>query len=283
MLPRLLCLLSIALPILAQSNPEMARIFDEDQKDRANWFTLNRSQRKAVAGRDAARRQRVGDMVRGGLLKTGEDFEKAAFVFQHGLKLTDFAMAHALALTASAVEPFRGAWIAAASFDRYLFRSGKPQIFGTALDDRTPFDKQFLPDSIRIANCVPSLAVRERQIREIAGKRAITTPGPCNADPEKLMGKWDLTLRAPDGAFSQALLEFSGTAENLEAAFTEDGRAIDPDQLTLGDHKLSFRVEDRAFQVVIDGEEMTGTFTSAKGGWGRVVGLVSRPPSPVGP
>ena len=68
MLPRLLCLLSVALPILAQSNAEMARIFDEDQKDRANWFTLNRSQRKAVAKRDTARRQRVGDMVRGSLL-----------------------------------------------------------------------------------------------------------------------------------------------------------------------------------------------------------------------
>ena len=283
MLPRLLCLLSVALPILAQSNAEMARIFAEDQKDRANWFALNRSQRKAVARRDTARRQRVGDMVRGGLLNTGEDFEKAAFVFQHGLKPTDFAMAHALALTASAVEPFRGAWIAAASFDRYLYRSGKPQIFGAALDNKTPFDKQFLPDSIRIANCVPSLAVRERQIREIAEKRAITTPGPCNANPETLIGKWDLTLRAPDGAFSQALLEFSGTAGNLDAVFTENGRTIDPDQLTLGDRKLSFRVEDRAFQVVVNGEEMTGTFSSAKGGWGRVVGLVSRPPSPVGP
>ena len=283
MLPRLLCLLSVALPALAQSNPEMARIFDEDQKDRANWFTLRRAEQKAVAKRDTARRQRVGDMVRGGLLKTGEDFEKAAFVFQHGLKLTDFAMAHALALSASAVEPFRGTWIAAASFDRYLYRSGKPQIFGTALDDTTPFDKQFLPDSMRVANCVPPLEVREQQIREIAGKRAITTVGPCNARPETLMGKWSLTLRLPDGTFSQALLEFSGTAENLEAAFTENGRASEPDQLTLGDRKLAFQVEDRAFQVTINGEEMTGTFTSAKGGWGRLVGLVSRPPTPVGP
>jgi hypothetical protein len=261
----------------------MARIFGEDQKDRANWFTLSRSERNQVSRRDAARRQLVEDMVRRGLLRTGEDFEKAAFVFQHGLKLTDFAMAHALALTASAVEPFRGAWIAAASFDRYLYRSGKPQIFGTALDDKTPFDKNLLPDSIRIANCVPPLAVRERQIREIAGKRAITTPGPCNANPEKLMGKWALMLRPPDGTFSQALLEFSGTAGNPEAAFTENGRTFDPDQLMLGGHELSFRVEDRAFRITINDDEMTGTFSSAKGGWGRLVGLVSRPPTPVGP
>jgi hypothetical protein len=283
MLPRLLFLLSVALPAFAQSNPEMARIFDADQKDRANWFTLSRADRKAVAKRDTARRQRVGNMVRDGLLKTGEDFEKAAFVFQHGLKLTDFAMAHALALSASAMEPFRGAWIAAASFDRYLYRSGKPQIFGTALDDKTPFDKQFLPDSIRVANCVPSLAVRERQVREIAEKRPIATPGPCNARPETLMGKWSLTLRSPDGTFSQALLEFSGTAANLDVAFTENGRTSDPDQLTLGDRKLDFRVDGRAFQVTINGEEMTGTFTSAGGGQGRLVGLVSRPPTPVGP
>jgi hypothetical protein len=268
---------SVALPLFAQSNAELARIFNEDQKDRANWFTLTRSERKAVGKRDTARRQRVGDMVRGGLLKTGEDFEKAAFIFQHGLKLTDFVMAHALALSASAVEPFRGTWIAAASFDRYLYRSGKPQIFGTALDDKPPFDKQFLPDSIRVANCVPSLAVREQQIREIAEKRAITTAGPCNARPETLMGKWSLTLRLPDGTFSQALLEFSGTTENLDVAFTGNGRTSDPDQLKLGDHRLDFRVGGRAFQITINGEEMTGTFTSANGGSGRLVGLVSRP------
>ena len=61
------------------------------------------------------------------------------------------------------------------------------------------------------------------------------------------------------------------------------GRTFDPDQLILGDYNLSFRVEDRAFQVTINGEEMTGTFSSAKGGWGRLVGLVSRPLTAVGP
>ena len=277
MLPKMFCLVVLAFSLRAQSNPEMARIFDQDQKDRAAWFTLTRSEKKAVEKRDAVRRERVGEMIRSGLLNTGEDFEKAAWVFQHGDKPSDFEMAHALALTASASEPFRGTWIAAASFDRYLHSTGKPQIFGTGLDDRTRVDKDFLPDSIRVANCVPSLAVRQQQIRQIAQEKKMTIPGPCNARPEILMGKWSLTLRLSDGTFSQALLEFSGTAENLDCAFTENGRTSDPDDLTLGDRKLSFRVAGRNFQITINGDEMTGTFTSANSGSGRVVGLVSRP------
>jgi hypothetical protein len=276
MLPKLLCLVSMVLPLFAQSNAEMARIYDEDQKDRANAFTFKRSDWKAVARRDTARRQRVGAMVREGLLKTGEDFEKAAFVFQHGETPSDFVMAHALAMTASAVEPFRGTWIAAASFDRYLDREGKPQIFGTQLDEKGRFDRQFLSDAIRVANCVPSLAVREQQIREIAEKKTIATPGPCNARPETLIGRWSLTLRSAGGNFSQALLEFSGTAESLDAAFTENGHTSETEQLSLGSHTLSFRVEGRAFQVFLNGDEMSGTFRSVDGGSGRVVGLVSR-------
>jgi hypothetical protein len=215
-------------------------------------------------------------MIKTGLLSTGEDFQKAAFIFQHGTQPRDYIMAHVLALSASAVEPFSGTWIAAATFDRYLSSTGKPQVFGTALDDRTRFDRQFLPDSIRVANCVPSLAVRKQQIDQIAKKGTLTIPGPCNARPETLIGKWSLTLRSSDG-FSQAFLEFSGTAENLDAVFTENGRASEPDQLTMGDHRLDFRVEGRTYQVTIYGDEMTGTFSPASGGSGRVVGLASRP------
>src|SRR4051794_19864201 len=276
MLPKLLGLLFAALPLLAQSNPEMARIFEEDQKDRANFANFGATEKRALLKRDTPRRRRVGELLREGALKTGEDYERASFIFQHGDKLSDFVMAHVLAMTASAVEPFRATWISAATFDRLLLRAGKQQVFGTGLDDKHPFAAQFLPDAVREANCVPSLAVRAQQIREMKNMR-IVTPGPCNAQPETMMGKWALMLRRADGSFSSAFLEFGGTPDDLTAAFTENGTTSEPDDWKLDARRLTFRVENRIFQVVLNGGELTGTFTSPVGGPGRVVGLASRP------
>ncbi len=273
MLARMLLLVSFALPLFAQSNAELARIYDEDQRDRADWFHLTKKQQRMVARRDAPRRARVGEMVRGGVLKTGEDFERASFIFQHGDKLDDYVMAHVLAMTASAVEPFRGRWISAATFDRMLYFTHRPQVFGLGLSDKLRFDKELLSDSIRELNCVPSVAVRERQLREIAEKKTVTIPGPCNAQPELWKGKWGLTLRSPDGALSQATFEFDPESG---VVLTEAGRAMEPDQMTMDDRGLRFQVGERSFQLRINGEEMTGSFSAAGGGTGRVVGLMAR-------
>ena len=268
--------MGVAAPAIAQSNAELARIVAEDQKDRANQFQLTKAERKAVFQRDVPRRQRVGELMRSGALKTGEDFERAALVFQHGATLRDFELAHVLAMTASAVEPGRGRWLAAASFDRLISFLHQPEVFGLGLAKNVRIDRDLLPDTIRELNCVPSLATREQQLREIAEKKTLTTPGPCGPRVDLLMGRWALTLRHPDGSFSQAVLEFIGTVDSMDTIFTEGGKSSDLEDMGMGENRLHFRVGERGFEVVLNGDEMTGTFTAAGGATGRVLGLVSR-------
>ena len=75
-----------------QSNPEMQRIMDEDQKPRqskdmshADWTTINRQ--------DEERRKQVRELLSRGALHTGKDFEQAAFIFQHGSTPDDYLLA----------------------------------------------------------------------------------------------------------------------------------------------------------------------------------------------
>jgi hypothetical protein len=66
-----------------------------------------------------------------------------------------------------------GAWISAASLDRYLLTKGKPQIFGLTLDGHVPFERSLLTDTIRMAVCAPSVADGARLMASIAKTPAI--------------------------------------------------------------------------------------------------------------
>src|SRR5215467_9206634 len=75
------------------------RLFLEDQKDRkqdpqgmteeqqGTWWA-------GVRQRDAQRRTRALELLRQNLLTTGQDFEDAAFIFQHGEQADDYLLAH---------------------------------------------------------------------------------------------------------------------------------------------------------------------------------------------
>ena len=75
------------------SNAEMAAIFAADQADRApggggiDWTV--------VGPRDVARQARTRTLLDSGALRTGEDYYRAAFIFQHGTKTDDYLLAHA--------------------------------------------------------------------------------------------------------------------------------------------------------------------------------------------
>jgi hypothetical protein len=159
----------------AVSNPEMKQIFEADQKDRLpgianiDWA--------AVGKRDAARRKRVRELLAAGSLHTGEDFEGAAFVFQHGGTPDDYLMAHTLAMIAVARGRGTAIWIAAASLDRYLHSIHQPQIYGTQFSfqpgqpvTQEPYNRSLIPDSLRHDLGVPSQAEQEKKITaETAG------------------------------------------------------------------------------------------------------------------
>jgi hypothetical protein len=115
-------------------NPELARIYEEDQGDRResgagpiDW--------SVVGPRDDARRRAATALLALGGARTSVDFFRAAMVFQHGSDAADFQRTHALALKAIELDPTNdlAKWMAAASKDRELMVLKKPQLYGTQL------------------------------------------------------------------------------------------------------------------------------------------------------
>jgi len=158
------------------SSTEMQRIFSEDQADRQiNMASMTPEQRldwfSKFGPRDAQRRKQVMDLISRGALHTGQDFDQAAVVFQHGDRPDDYLLAHSLATAAIAKGSAKSRWIAAATLDRYLHKIQQPQIYGTQYfigpnqgDKFTqePYNRQLVPDSLRLDMCVPDPASQEQ-------------------------------------------------------------------------------------------------------------------------
>ncbi|HEU0134972.1 MAG TPA: hypothetical protein VFR28_09125 [Allosphingosinicella sp.] len=158
----------------AGSNPEMQKMFEADQGARLgaaaiDWTVLEKE--------DAARKARTRVLLDSGALKTADDYYRAAFIFQHGSAPEDFLMAHALAVAATAKGHPKGAWIAAASLDRYLQNIGRKQIYGTqyqtseaGVTSQDPYDRALVPDSLRQALGVPGQADQEKRRAEFEAR-----------------------------------------------------------------------------------------------------------------
>ena len=130
-------------------------------------------------------------LLAGGELKTANDFEEAAFIFQHVEDAEHCLFAHVLAMEAVVKGDASARWIEAATLDRYLQLIKQRQVFGTQyetdpnlphtvanaqsapfLTGRTlkPYDKQFLPDFVRLDFCVPTLAQQEKYVLFVNGQ-----------------------------------------------------------------------------------------------------------------
>ncbi|WP_164015309.1 tetratricopeptide repeat protein [Pyxidicoccus trucidator] len=114
----------------SNGNPELQRMFTEDQADRSPPPASPEAW-KAVTARDAQRRTRVKELVASGALKDAADFLAAGFIFQHGDTQEDYAMAREMGAEAARRGNPTGLWLAAAAWDRWLMNAGRPQRFGT--------------------------------------------------------------------------------------------------------------------------------------------------------
>ena len=181
-LPIAFIALFLATPAPAQTadNPEMAKMFAEDQAIRENlkpeWFKDMTFVRKMWAD-DDARRERTRALLDQGKLTTAEDYYAAAFVFQHGDKPEDYLLAHTLALASAARGRQDASWIAAATLDRYLQNIRQKQIYGTqwrAQENRQltrePYDRALIPDSLRTALGVPVQAEQDKRLADMQPK-----------------------------------------------------------------------------------------------------------------
>jgi hypothetical protein len=143
--------------------------------------------------RSILRRQHVRELLAQGKIQSGEDFHDASVLFQHGETADDYLMGHILAMEAVIKGDDRSKWMVAATLDRYLQLIKRPQVFGTqyprdpnapapqaneagaAFKGRTlsPYDDQFLSDSLRQDFCVPNL---EQQKNNVVSMNSGTYP-----------------------------------------------------------------------------------------------------------
>lgn len=149
----------------AGDNAEIANLFKTDQLVRENLkpeqFKDREFIRRMIEG-DRLRREKTQALLKGGHLKTANDFYHAAFIFQHGNTPDDYLLAHTLALASAARGNKDAAWIAAATLDRYLQNIGQKQIYGTQYLNSAgtgptmePYNRILVPDALREALGVP--------------------------------------------------------------------------------------------------------------------------------
>lgn len=185
-------------PSTTHNQPEAPKsihqLFLDDQEDLPSQANggVSRITEQEFNVRGTARRAQVRAMLERDEAKTWEDFYDAAFLFQHGETADDYLFAQVLAVDAVIKGYDTAKWIAAATLDRYLQLTNKPQVFGTQypldssapqlagdphadrLSGRTqaPYNGHLLPDSLRLDFCVPSLAQQKENLATFnAGKR----------------------------------------------------------------------------------------------------------------
>lgn len=166
------------------------QLFEEDQNDRHGAMSAGPEQWKKISERDTERRRAAHELMDAGALKTGEDFEDASIIFQHGDRPQDYLLAHVLAMAAMAKGDAQARWIAAATMDRYLQSLKQPQIFGTQYAwagmkpkphgaTQAPYDKNLLSDALRREFCVATFGGQQRNVAAMAQGKDFPSPDGC--------------------------------------------------------------------------------------------------------
>jgi TPR repeat protein len=148
-------------------NQELRELYEQDQAERQGPISPD------LMERDRKRRQRVEELLDSGSVVSAEDYFHAAMVFQHGEKVEDYWKAYELARRAAEQGHTTGRWLAAAAYDRWLMKQGKPQKYGTQYTSRD--DGPFIlwdvdpstTDEERAEWNVPPLAEAIRRAEEI--------------------------------------------------------------------------------------------------------------------
>ena len=158
---------------IAQDNPELARMFAEDQAARRveeiDWTLLNRQ--------DTERRAAVMAILRAGGVRTAQDYYNAAMIFQHGGSQDEIRLAHSLATIASSLRSSPATnWLKAATWDRLMSRFDQPQWYGTQyVRDEAgrwalyPVNPDAVTDEQRAAWSVPSLDEARGRVDQMNG------------------------------------------------------------------------------------------------------------------
>ena len=116
------------------------------------------------------------DLLKGGVIRTADDYYSASVVFQHGDAIGDLELAHSLAVIAMTLDPSieEHRYMVAATWDRYMQHLGRPQWYGTQYargdDGRwviSPVDPSAVTDDMRRKLAVPTLEEARAEIAKL--------------------------------------------------------------------------------------------------------------------
>lgn len=155
-------------PAEAADNTELKQLFDADQAVRqSDWSKLSQAELQAIGEADRRRNARALEIVSTGALRTGQDYLRAALLFQHSQDFTGYRLAHELAVAALLLAEPDARWLAAATYDRMLRSMGHAQRFGTQYGPTLKLqrlDESAFCDQQRLAlNCSTLEAAKNRK------------------------------------------------------------------------------------------------------------------------
>lgn len=154
-------------------NVDIYKLFEEDQKDR--MVPMHLIDQRLFIMKDSLRFIKAKKLLKAGALKAADDFFYAAFIFQHGMDSNSHYLANELSKKAvemgCTIEKAR--WLVAASKDRYLLSTGKPQWYGTQFQIQQngtwilqPLDTTAVSDDERILLNVPTILETLKSLEE---------------------------------------------------------------------------------------------------------------------
>jgi len=157
----------------APDNTELIKIYQNDQADRQtdniDW--------SAVSQRDNARQKRVYELLDSNKVKTSQDYQHAAMVFQHGNDSVAYGMAVKLMRKSIELDSTANKWLLAAAIDRNLLSRNKPQIYGTQYQKMGDepwklgdMDTTRISDAERIEYGVETLAQQREKVKNMNSK-----------------------------------------------------------------------------------------------------------------
>lgn len=149
------------------ASQQLEKLFLADQSDPRPNGTPEEA--AATEARAKERREKVSAILASGSIQSGEDYFRAALLFQHSNNPQDHLMAHVLATIAAYKGYKQGRWLSAAALDAYLRSLDKQQIFGTAylIKGDRGLDEKFLSDALREEFCVPSVAEQQENVKRL--------------------------------------------------------------------------------------------------------------------
>lgn len=104
---------------------------DIQDRTKRDWDRVSREEYEWLKARDKERIRKVLDFYRKGKIKTSTEYHYAALIMQHGDRPDEFGLAHEFAAEALKMGDTSAAWLYAATLDRWLLATGKPQKYGT--------------------------------------------------------------------------------------------------------------------------------------------------------